>query len=100
MIGIALNVHHLRDRILRLVAQCVNDDAATHRAIGTRAPRLAGSRDLQILGLSVDGGEVKSECGNACTAKDGALDECPAGEVHKTSTNYRARFDSLRTPIV
>ena len=39
MIGIALDVHHLRHDVLRAVADGVNDDAATHRAVRTSAAR-------------------------------------------------------------
>ena len=65
---------------------------------GTRAARLAGSRNFQILGLRVDRSEIESQCGDACTTEDGALEKRPAGEFHETSSNHRTRSTALRTP--
>ncbi len=47
MVGIALDVHHLRDRVLGLVAERVDDDAAADRTIRTGAARFAGSRNFE-----------------------------------------------------
>ena len=63
MIGIALDVHHLRDRVLGLVPERVNNDAAAHRTIRTGAARFAGARNFQALGLGVDRSQIKSQGG-------------------------------------
>src|SRR5262249_1007612 len=53
VVGISFDVHHLRRDILRFVAECVDDDAATHRAIRARGARLGGTGNLQIAGFRV-----------------------------------------------
>src|ERR1700722_391408 len=80
--AISLDVHHLRDRILRLIAERVNNYAAAHRTVGTGAAGLAGARDFQVLSLGVDRSEIESQYGEACSAKDAALEKGPAGEFH------------------
>src|SRR6267142_6855866 len=61
MVWVALNMNDLRSNILRFVAQCVNDDTATHRAIRTRAARLGSLRNSQGLGLRVDRLQFEAE---------------------------------------
>jgi hypothetical protein len=64
MVGITLDVDHLRRDVLGLVAQRVDDDAATHRAIRTCRARFGRSGDLQLAKLGVSGPQVKSK--NSC----------------------------------
>src|SRR6516165_11972894 len=47
VVGIAFDVNHLRGYVLGAVANGVNDDAATHRTVGTRRARLIGSGYFQ-----------------------------------------------------
>src|SRR6267143_2395574 len=68
MVGIALNMYDLRSNILGFVAQCMNDDTATHRAIRTGAPRLGSLRNPQGLGLSMDGLQSEAERRYTCTS--------------------------------
>ena len=97
MIGIALDVHHLRDRVLGLVAERVDDHAAAHRTIGTSAAGLAGARNFQVLGLRVDRSEIKSKGGNAGSSEDGALEKSSAGEIHTNLSNLAHTFSRLET---
>ena len=61
MIGIAFHVHDLRRNVFRLVADGVNDDAATHRAIRTRATSFSSTIDLQSTRLRVNRTKRKAE---------------------------------------
>src|SRR5256885_1217338 len=76
MVRIALNMHDLRCDILRFVAECVNDDTATHRAIRTRASRLGSLRNSQGLSLRIDGLQREAEGRYTCTSDESRLDEC------------------------
>src|SRR5437763_3097760 len=75
MIGIALDVHDLRNRVLCFVTQRVNDYATTHRAIRTSTARLRGPCDLQALRLRVNRRQAESEYTNACASNQGRPDE-------------------------
>src|SRR5260370_28343113 len=46
MIRIALHMNHLRRHVLGLVANRVNDDAATHGTVRAGGSRLSGARNL------------------------------------------------------
>src|SRR5579863_1756235 len=83
MIGIALDVNHLRNRILRFVAEGVNDDAAAHAAIWAGAARLASPRNLQALGLRVDRSQIESKRRQTCATDYCAFEKGPAGELHR-----------------
>src|ERR1035438_7361512 len=95
MVRIALDVNDLRNGVLRLIAKRIDDHPATYGTIRTRAAGFAGSRNLKILGLRVDRGEIEPQRRKACSANDGALEESPAGEFHETSSNHRMRSTAL-----
>ena len=82
MVGIALDVDDLGNRVLGLVAQGVDDHATTDGTIRTGAARLAGSGNLEGLGLSVNRGQIKAEGGETGSAEDGAFEKSPARELH------------------
>ena len=46
MVGIALDVDHLRSDVLGLVAKRVDDDSAAYRAVGTRRTGFRSTRDF------------------------------------------------------
>ncbi len=103
MVGIAFDVHDLRDRILGLVADRVDDDAATDGTIRTGAARFAGSGDLEGRGLGVNRSQVKAEGGESGAAEDGAFEKSPARELHFVAPRHCAYAEScggewLRTP--
>ena len=75
MIGIAFDVHHLRDGVLRLIAERVNDHAATYRAVRTGAARFGRSRDLQALRLRINRSEVESKNRDTGAADQAGLNE-------------------------
>src|ERR1700745_4142277 len=91
-------MYHLWNRVLGLVAQRVNNDAAAHRTIRTGAPSLAGSRNFQVLGLCVNGGEIETECGEARSTKNGAFEKRPAGEFHQNLQQLPNAFDCAADP--
>ena len=82
MVGIALDVDDLGDRVLGLVAQGVDDHATTDGTIRTGAARLAGAGNLEGLGLSVNRSQIKAEGGETGSAEDGAFEKSPARELH------------------
>ena len=61
MVRIAFHVDHLRGHVLGLVAERVNDHAATDRAVRAQGPRLRGARDLQLARLRVRFSDIESE---------------------------------------
>ena len=61
MIGIALDVDHLRRDIFRPVANRVDKDAATHRAIGTSRARLIRTCNLEFFQLRDSGRQIESQ---------------------------------------
>ena len=61
MVGIALHVDHLRRHVLGLVAEGVDDDAATDRAVRAGGSRLGGARNLQLARLCVGGFQVEAQ---------------------------------------
>src|SRR5271165_6460068 len=91
MVRIALDVNHLRNRVLGLVAQRVNDHAATHRTIRTSAARLGGTGNLQAHGLGVSGSEIESKKRKARASGERSLQEGPAREFHFTSSGHFGR---------
>lgn len=82
VIGIAFHVDDLRRDVLRLVADGVDDDAATHRAIGAGAARLRGTRNLQAPGLRQQGPRIEAENGNPDGACNASLEECSSRYIH------------------
>src|ERR1700691_1342193 len=82
MVGIAFDVDNLRDGVLGLVAERVDDDAAAHRTIRTGATCLAGSGNFERLGLGVNRSQIKAEGGETGSAKHGAFEKSPARELH------------------
>src|SRR6267143_642752 len=85
MIGIALDMDHLRDRVLRLVTQGVDDHAAADRTVRTRTASFGCAGDLQTLGLCVGGSEVESQGGQSHAPHKAALEKSTAGELHAHS---------------
>src|SRR5262249_43489150 len=61
MIGIALDVNHLGGHVLGFVTKCVDDHAATDRAIRTSGTRFGGARDLQFSGLRENWTGIKTQ---------------------------------------
>src|SRR5215472_4760174 len=96
MVGISLHMDDLRNGVLGFVAERVDDDAATDGTVRAGAAGLAGSRNLQALGLSVYRGEIESESGNACATQNSTFQKGPAGEVHGPLANHDVgrSFDS------
>src|SRR4029077_16252504 len=82
VVGIAFDVHDLRNRIFRLVADRVENYAAADGTIRTGAAGLAGSGNLERIRLSVDRSEIKAEGGETGAAKHGAFEKSPARELH------------------
>src|SRR5579871_775042 len=83
MVGVAFNVDHLRRDVFRLVAECVNDDSATDRAVRASGTSLRGASDFQFTGLGVRGSEIEAEDGGDCSA--GAdLQERSASRGHRS----------------
>src|SRR5438094_456150 len=60
-VRIPLDVDNRGGRVLRFVAQGVNDHAARDRAIGTDGARLGGAGDLQRAHLGARLGDVEAE---------------------------------------
>src|SRR4029079_4955441 len=82
MIGVPLDVDDLRDRVLRLVAECMNDGAGTDRTIRTGAARFAGAGDLEDAGLGVDRSQVEPEGGDGRAAGERPLQENSSRDRH------------------
>src|SRR6202140_1277171 len=82
VIGIAFDVHDLRDRVLGLVAQGVDDHTTTDGTIRTGAAGFAGARDLERIRLGVNRSQIKAEGGETGAAKHGAFEKSPTRELH------------------
>src|SRR5262249_8887144 len=82
MVWITLNVHDLRDGILRLVAQRVNNDSTADGTIGASAAGLAGAGDFQASCLSVCGGEIEAQRGQTRASGHCALKKRPSRKFH------------------
>src|ERR1700675_89002 len=80
VVGIALDVHSLGNRVLGLVAQGVNDHTTTDGTIRTGAAGFAGSDNLERRGLSVNRSQIKAQGGETGAAKHGAFEKSPARE--------------------
>src|SRR6185369_1274969 len=65
MIGITFDMHDLRNCVFRFVAQRVNDDATTNRAIWTSTSRLRSARYFQTLRLRINRSQAESKHTNA-----------------------------------
>src|ERR1700733_7248726 len=87
MVRIALDVHYLRNRVLGLVSQCINDDAAAHGTIRTGAARLCGARDFEARRLRIDRSQIKSQSGQADSSSDCAFKESATGKVHLAASD-------------
>ena len=61
MVRIAFHMHHGGRYILGPVADGVDDDAATHRAVRTSGTGLGGAGNLQFTGLRVGRRKVESK---------------------------------------
>ena len=75
MVRIAFNVDYLGSDILGLVAQRVDDHAATYRAIRARRARFRRPGDLQFAKFRVGGPQIKSENGGCRATKGCYLEE-------------------------
>src|SRR5580700_10282151 len=94
MVGIAFDVYHLRNRILGLVAERINDDAATHRTIGAGAAGFRGPRNFEALRLSVDRSQIKSQSGQAYSSSNCTFEESATGKLHLC--DLRRNWQNLR----
>src|SRR5208337_4242488 len=65
MIGVAFDMHYLRSDVLRLVADGVDDHAATHRAVRACAAGFGGAGNLELLSLRVKRRSIEAECGES-----------------------------------
>ena len=106
VIGIALDVHYLRDGVLGLVAERVDDHAAAHGTIRAGAAGFAGAGNFEALRLGVERGEIKSEGGKAGAAKNGAFEKSPARELHHLTpwcaflmSGVKCFADAARPPL-
>jgi hypothetical protein len=81
----------LRRNVLGLVADRINENAAAHRAVGTRRARLCSARNLQFFQLGVSGLEVKSEDGGGDAADRSYLEEVSPGRLHAHITSRSAQ---------
>ncbi len=84
MIGISFDVDDLRYRVLRFVAQRVNNHAAANWTVRTGTARLGSPLDLQPLCLRIHRRQTESKYTNACASDQGRLDEGSSGDIHKT----------------
>src|SRR5271165_5659643 len=90
MIGITLDVNHLRRDILCLVADGVNKDAATHRTIRTGRSRLSCASNLKFFQLRDCGLEIETEKREARAPHERASEEVSARKFHCASSDYFA----------
>src|SRR5208337_3558799 len=83
VIGIAFDVHNLRDGVLRLVSQGVDNHAATDGTVRTGAAGFAGTGNLEALGLGMKRGQVESQSGESGTPCQSPFQKGPARKLHK-----------------
>ena len=88
MVGVALDVNHLRRHVLGFVADRVNEDAAAHGAIRTGRSRLGGAGNLELFELRHGGSQIESQERNARSTNQRALKETSAGDFHCASSDY------------
>jgi hypothetical protein len=79
MIRITLDVNHLWRDVLCPIANRVDEDAASDRAIGTRRACFGGACNLQLLKLRESGLEVEPKDGSADCAYRCCLEEVSGG---------------------
>ena len=84
VIGITFDVDYLRHRVLRFVAERMNDHAAAYGTVGTRTTRLSCTLDLQSLRLRVNRRKAEAEHTYSRTSDHGGLDEGSSGDIHRT----------------
>src|SRR3984957_500215 len=92
MIGVALDVDHLRRHVLRFVADRINEDATTHRTIGTRGSRLGGARNLEFFQLCNRGSQIKSKERDSRATGQRTFEEGSAGEFHRVLQSLRSQL--------
>src|SRR5207244_1379339 len=85
-VPIPLDVDNRGGRVLRFVAQGVNDHAARDRAIGTDGARLGGAGDLQRAHLGARLGDVEAERDGATDCR--RLEETAAGYFHGSPPEF------------
>ena len=67
MIGVTLDVHHLRRHVLGAVPNGIDNHAAAHRAVRTRRPSLIRPGNLQRPQLRIGRFQVESKDSNCCS---------------------------------
>src|ERR1051326_7093938 len=82
MIGIAFDVDDRGPDIARFVAERMNNDAATHRAVRAGGARLGGARDFQFAHLGVGLREVEAEYGCGYASNSPNFQEISSGSLH------------------
>ena len=61
VVRIAFHMHHGGRDVLGPIADGVDDDAATHRAVRTGGTGFGGAGDLQLAGLRIGGRKIESK---------------------------------------
>ena len=92
MVGVALDVDHLRRHVLGFIANRVNEDATAHRTIGTRGSRLGGARNLEFFQLRYRGSQIKSKERESRATSQRTLEEGSAGEFHRVLQPLRSQL--------
>src|SRR5205823_2629179 len=79
VIRIAFDMNDLRRDVFCAVADGVNDNAATHRAVGTRRAGFVGASDLQRAQLRVSRLQIEAKQCSRGSANGREFQEIPAG---------------------
>jgi hypothetical protein len=83
MIGVALDMDHLRGHILGAVANGVNDGAAADRAVRAGGTRFAGAGNLKYAELGEGGLQIETKNGGGGASNGSQLQKVAAGWVHR-----------------
>src|ERR1700691_394019 len=98
MIRVAFDVNHLRRDVLSPIADRVNEDAASHRAIRTRRTRFGGACNLQLLKLGVSRLEVEPEYSGADCAESCKPEEVsPSGRHRSISASGQESYPVIES---
>jgi hypothetical protein len=90
MIGVALDVHHLRGHVFRAITDRVDDGAAANRAVRASRPCLARAGYLQRPELRVGRLQIETKERGSGSSNSANLQEITAGRVH-TGTPIREK---------
>src|ERR1700722_13195777 len=100
MVRIALDVNDVGHRVLRAIAQRIDQDAAGDGAVSARVARLGRRRQLerphrcgQSLPVPAEAKSAKARCGQS---GGGDLDETATTELHGDSPDTAARYSRNR----